>query len=102
MVLGGKFLRQGVFHIVALPFTSKKYLNAKEEELWKFKYFTMQKSNLKKKPSKRNQIFQDIITLKLIPSCNTSQNITFQKSSYKNRSIVIIEEGQNPLSYYTL
>jgi hypothetical protein len=32
----------------------KKYLKAKEE-LWKFKYFTMQKYNLPKKSSKRNQ-----------------------------------------------
>jgi hypothetical protein len=33
----------------------KKYLKAKEE-LWKFKYFTIQKYiNLKKKSSKRNQ-----------------------------------------------
>jgi hypothetical protein len=40
---------------VALPFTFfKKYLKA-EEELWKFKYFTMQKYNLQKKSSKRNQ-----------------------------------------------
>jgi len=33
---------QGVCHTVALPFTFKKYLKAKEQ-LWKFKYFTMQK-----------------------------------------------------------
>jgi hypothetical protein len=41
---------------VALPFTLKKYLKAKEE-LWKLKYFTMQKKkpNLPKNPSKRNQ-----------------------------------------------
>jgi hypothetical protein len=32
---------------VALPFTFKKYLKAKEE-LWKLKYFTMQKYNLSK------------------------------------------------------
>jgi hypothetical protein len=38
-----------------LPFTFKKYLKAKEEELWKLKYFTMQEYNLKKKSSKRNQ-----------------------------------------------
>jgi hypothetical protein len=25
----------------SLPFTKKKYLKAKEEELWKLKYFTM-------------------------------------------------------------
>jgi len=43
--------------IVALPFTLKsKYLKAKEEELWKLKYFTMQKYNKSsKKSSKRNQ-----------------------------------------------
>jgi hypothetical protein len=34
--------KQGVCHIVALPFTLKKYLEAKEE-LWKLKYFTMPK-----------------------------------------------------------
>jgi hypothetical protein len=46
---------------MALPFTLKKYLKAKEE-LGKFKYFTMQKYNLQKKSSKRNQkILQDII-----------------------------------------
>jgi hypothetical protein len=39
--------KQGVCHAVALQFTSKKYLKAKEE-LWKLKYFTMQKYNLQK------------------------------------------------------
>ncbi len=33
---------RGVYHTVALPFTLKKYLKA-TEELWKLKYFTMQK-----------------------------------------------------------
>jgi hypothetical protein len=31
----------------------KKYLKAKEEELWKLKYFTMPKYDLQKIPSKR-------------------------------------------------
>ncbi len=39
--------KQGVCHTVALPFTLKKHLKAKEE-LWKLKYFTMQKYNLQK------------------------------------------------------
>jgi hypothetical protein len=40
---------RGVSHYVALPFTLKKYLKkAKEEELWKLKYFTIQKYNLQK------------------------------------------------------
>jgi hypothetical protein len=41
----------------------KKYIKAKEE-LWKLKYFTMHKYNIKKKSSERSQkILQDIITL---------------------------------------
>jgi hypothetical protein len=46
----------------ALLFTLKKYLKAKEE-LWKFKYFTMQKyiSSKKKNPLKQTKILQDII-----------------------------------------
>jgi hypothetical protein len=55
--------KQGVCHIVALPFTLKKYLKAIEEELWKLKYFTMQKYNLQKNPLKETKILQDITTL---------------------------------------
>jgi hypothetical protein len=40
---------------VALPFYIQKYVKAKEEELWKLKYFTMPKYNLQKNSSKRNQ-----------------------------------------------
>jgi hypothetical protein len=41
----------------------KKYFKAKEE-LWKFKYFTMQKYNLQKNPLiYESKILQDIITL---------------------------------------
>jgi hypothetical protein len=43
----------------------------------------------KKNPLKETKILQDIITLELISSFNTSQNIMFQKSSYKNRPIII-------------
>jgi hypothetical protein len=39
----------------------KKYLKAKEEELWKFKYFTMQTYNLQKNSLKESKILQDII-----------------------------------------
>jgi hypothetical protein len=35
------------------------------------------------------KIFQNIITLKLISSFNTCQNIIFQKSWYKNRPITL-------------
>jgi hypothetical protein len=34
-----------IWHTVALTFALKKYLKAKEE-LWKLKYFTIQKYNL--------------------------------------------------------
>jgi hypothetical protein len=41
---------------LALPFTLEKYLKAKEEELWKLKYFTAcKKYNLQKNSSTRNQ-----------------------------------------------
>jgi hypothetical protein len=53
------FETRGVSHF-GLAIYIKKYLKAKEE-LWKFKYFTMQKYNLQK--NKNTKIFQDIITL---------------------------------------
>jgi hypothetical protein len=60
------------------------YLEAKEE-LWIFKYFTMQKHNLQKNPLKETKFLQNIMLVQLISSFNTSQNIIFPKSSYKNR-----------------
>jgi len=47
---------------VALPFTLKHYLKAKEQ-LWKLKYFTMQKYNLQKNPLRETKILQDATTL---------------------------------------
>jgi hypothetical protein len=47
---------------VALSFTLKSYLKEKEE-LWEFKYFTMQKYDFQKNPLKETKILQDIITL---------------------------------------
>jgi hypothetical protein len=64
--------KQGVCQTEALPFTLKKsyLLKAKEEELWKLKYyFTMQKYTLifkkKKSPLKETKILQDIIIITL-------------------------------------
>jgi hypothetical protein len=45
---------------VALPFALQPYLKAKEE-LWKLKYFTLQKYNLQKILEKKPKILQDII-----------------------------------------
>jgi hypothetical protein len=41
-----------------------------------------------KNPLQETEILQDIITLTNL-KFNTSQNIVFQKSSYKNRPIII-------------
>jgi hypothetical protein len=83
-----------------LAIYSKKHLEVKEE-LWKLKYFTMQKYNLQKiLPKKKTKILQDIITL--------GTNLKFQhKPKYhlsKNPHIKIdlLPTGQDPLSYYTL
>jgi len=46
----------GVSHC-GLAIYIKKYLNA-NEELWKFKYFTMQKCNLQKNPLKEMKILK--------------------------------------------
>ncbi len=73
---------------VALPFTLKSILRQKKN------YGNSNISpcknipNLQKNPLKETKILQDIITLELISSFNTSQNIIFQKSSYKNRPII--------------
>ncbi len=56
------YRKQGVSDTVALPFTLKKYLKAKQE-LWKLKYFKMQKCNLQTILEKKTKILQDIITL---------------------------------------
>jgi len=45
---------------VALPFTLKRYFKAKEQ-LWKLKYFTMQKYKISKNPLKETNILEDII-----------------------------------------
>jgi hypothetical protein len=42
------YFQQGVCHRVALPFTFKSILINSREELWKLKYFTMQKYDLEK------------------------------------------------------
>jgi hypothetical protein len=56
-----KLLNGGLSHC-GLAIYIKKYLKAKVE-LWKFKYFTMQKYNLQKNPLQETKILQDIITL---------------------------------------
>jgi hypothetical protein len=62
-------IQQGMCHTMAFAIYIKKYyLKAKEEELWKFKYFTMQKYNLQKikilykKPKSFKIYYNSIIT----------------------------------------
>jgi hypothetical protein len=78
----------------------KKYLKGKRRRIMEnsLKYFTMQKYNLPNNTLKETKMLQYIIiTLQLISIFNnTSQNIIFQKSSYKNRPIIIT---QGPKSY---
>jgi hypothetical protein len=50
-----------VSHYDQVAIYIKKYLKAKKE-LWKLKYFTMQKYNLQKNPLKETKILQDIMT----------------------------------------
>jgi hypothetical protein len=74
------------------------YLKAKEE-LWKLKYFTMQKYNLQKILSNKTQnpskCYNPITNLKFLHK----PKYHLQKSLYQNRPITYY---QNPLSYYTL
>jgi hypothetical protein len=72
----------------------EKYLKAKEE-LWKFKYFTMQKYNRPKNPLKETKN----------PSRyhNSISNLKFQhKPNYHLMKIDLLPRSQNPLSYHTL
>jgi hypothetical protein len=55
---------RGVLHR-GLAIYIRKCLKAKEE-LWKFKYFTMQKSKLQKNPLIETKILQDIIIITLL------------------------------------
>jgi hypothetical protein len=70
---------------MALPFYIKKYLQAKEEELWKLKYFTIQKYNLPKNPLKEAKILQDIIITLIIINFKFQHKpkyIIFQKNPH--------------------
>jgi hypothetical protein len=46
-----------------VSYGGRSIMKNEKEELWKFKYFTMQKYNLEKNPLKETKILQDIITL---------------------------------------
>jgi hypothetical protein len=77
---------RGVSHTVALPFTLKSTLRHKKN--YGNSNILACKNIIFKNPLKETKILQDIITLLLISSFNTSQNIIFQISSCKNRPII--------------
>jgi Ca2+/Na+ antiporter len=87
-----------------LVFYIKKYFKAKKKKKEKTQiYFTMQKYNLNKKSSKKEtKILEDIITLWLISSFNTIQNISSFKNPHIKINLLLLPRGQNPLSYHTL
>jgi hypothetical protein len=73
---------------MALPFTLKSFLRQKKKNYGNSNISPSKNiPNLQRNPLKETKILQDIITLQLISTFNTSQNIIFSKSSYKNRPI---------------
>jgi hypothetical protein len=71
-----------MFHTVALPFTLKMYVEAKEE-LWKLKYFTIHaKIIIFQKSSKRNQT--------LLRYYNSINNLKFQYQPKYHLSKILI------------
>jgi hypothetical protein len=55
--------KQGVRHTMALPFTFKS-ITRQKKELWKLKYFTMQKYNPLKKKQNSSRYYNSITNLK--------------------------------------
>ncbi len=81
--------KQGVcHHIVALPFTLKSIIRQKKN-YGNSNISPCNKYNLQKNPLKETKLRQDILTLLLFSSFNTSQNIIFQKSSFQNTRHII-------------
>ncbi len=76
--------KEWVCHTTALPFTLKNILmqnrNYENSNILPCKKYNLQKNHIKE-----TKILQDIKTLWLILSFNTSQNIIFKKFSCKNR-----------------
>jgi hypothetical protein len=78
-ILGWVLNEQEVCHAVALSFPLKGKRRIMETQI-----FHHTKKQSSKHPVKETKILQDIVTT----TFKTSQNIIFQKSSYKNRPII--------------
>jgi hypothetical protein len=77
---------RGVSHFGLAIYIIKKYLKAKRR-IMKTQIFHNARIQSSKNPLKETKILQEITTLELISSFNTSQNIIFQELSCKNRPI---------------
>ncbi len=88
-----------VCHTMAFPFTLENIL--KQKKNYGNSSISLCKNIIfRKNPLNETKILQDITTLSLFPSFNTSKNIVFKQSSYIK--IDLLPRGQNLLSYYTL
>jgi len=91
-------LTRGVSHC-GLAIYIQKVSEGKKEELWKFKYFTMQKSERNQNPSR--YYYNSITNLKFQhkPKYHLSKILILKKIKL---DLLLLPRGQNPLSYYTL
>jgi hypothetical protein len=90
---------------VALPFTFKKYLKTKEEELYENSNISPCKNiyNLPKQSSRRNQNPSRYYYNSIIKSqVSTQAKISPFKNPHIKIDLLLLPRGQNPLSYYTL
>jgi len=81
----------------------KKYNFKAKEELWKFKYFTMQKYNLpQKNPSKRNQnpsrYYYNSVIITNLKFQHKPKYISAFKNPHIKMDLLLPSMGQNPLS----
>jgi hypothetical protein len=88
----------GVSHCV-LAIYIKRYLKAKEE-LWKLKYFTMQKNNLQKSSKKSQNPLRYCYSISNL-KFHTSQNIIFKNPSWKPLSIMNMSINLNTIEVYS-
>ncbi len=85
---------------IGLAIYIKKYRKAKKEDLWKLKYFTMQKYDyLQKNPLKRNQNPSRYYYNSMITNLKFQHKPKYHVSKTPHIKIyLLLPRGQNPLS----
>jgi hypothetical protein len=94
---------KGCVTLVPLPFTLKSIVRRqKKKELWKLKYLTMQKYNLQKKSSKRNQkpskilqLYDEISSLGFTFAAKISRFWPPQNFDSRVKTLLILEKKIN-------